>query len=295
MVAAFAPAIEHLAEISLDIKSHAHSDIAGILERYTGISLDFRGDGVAGVAGILEPEAYNYKLNIIDTLHSPRSISTVARSVARHTTDGIAHTAWSVPSGSHTILPFTPITVADLTAIYGLREMFSEIRMAHHISGGMDALYRLASAGALSEVNASITSELGYVFHTDLKAYVSMSFYADGEMATEGGGGWQYPVYLGGDLTVYQAQLAEKNRTHIFIDPMASVSRLAITNDIVSTAEYWMTIATGGELIHGVNTYSSVDYLDSTLWEHPVKTENDLYISQAVSAKQKQTYKLEVI
>ena len=167
--------------------------------------------------------------------------------------------------------------------------------MAHHISGGMDALYRLASAGALSEVNASITSELGYVFHIDLAAFVSMSFHADGEMATEGGGGWQYPVYLGGDLTVYQAQLAEKNRSHIFIDPMASVSRLAITNNIVSTAEYWMTIATGGELVHGVNTHSSVDYLDSTLWEHPVKTENDLYISQAVSAKQKQTYKLEVI
>lgn len=295
MVADFSPAIEHLIEIGLEINSHAHSDIAGIFERYTGISLDFRGDGVAGVAGILEPETHNYKLNIIDTLNSPRSIPTGARSVARHTTDGIVHTAWSVPSGSHTILPFAPITVADLTAIYGLREMFSEIRIAHDISGGMDALNQLASAGALSEVNTSLTSELGYVFHTDLAAYVSMSFYADGEMATEGGGGWQYPVYLGGDLTVYQAQLAEKNRSHIFIDPMASVSRLAITNNIVSTAEYWMTIATGGELVHGVNTHSSVDYLDSTLWEHPVKTENDLYISQAVSAKQKQTYKLEVI
>ena len=44
MVADFAPAIEHLIEISLEIKSHANSDIAGILERYTGISLDFRGD-----------------------------------------------------------------------------------------------------------------------------------------------------------------------------------------------------------------------------------------------------------
>ena len=171
--------------------------------------------------------------------------------MARHTTDGIVHTAWSVPSGSHTILPFAPITVADLTAIYGLREMFSEIRIAHDISGGMDALHQLASAGALSDMNASVISELGYVFHTDLAAFVSMSFHADGEMATEGGGGWQYPVYLGGDLTVYQAQLAEKNRSHIFIDPMASVSRLAITSNIVSTAEYWMTIATGGELIHG--------------------------------------------
>ena len=75
MVADFSPAIEHLIEIGLEINSHAHSDIAGIFERYTGISLDFRGDGVAGVAGILEPETHNYKLNIIDTLNSPRSIS----------------------------------------------------------------------------------------------------------------------------------------------------------------------------------------------------------------------------
>ncbi len=202
MVADFAPVIEHFVEINLEIKSHAHSDITGILERYTGISLDVQSNGVADVAGILEPEAHNYKLNIIDTLNSSRSIFTAARSVARHTTDGSIHTAWSVPSGSHAILPFSPITVAELTAIYGLREIFSEIRMAHHISGGMDALYQLVSAGALSEVNTSVTSELGYVFHTDLAAFVSMSFNANGEMATEGGGGWQYPVYLSGDLTV---------------------------------------------------------------------------------------------
>jgi len=295
MIADFAPAIEHFVEINLEIKSHAHSDITGILERYTGISLDVQSNGVADVAGILEAESYNYKLNIIDTLNSPRSILTAARLVARHTTDGIVHTAWPVTSGSHTILPFTQITVADLTAIYGLREMFSEIRMAHHISGGMEAQNQLSSAIALSDVNAAVTSELGYVFHTDLTAFLSMSFNVNGEMATEGGGGWNYPAYLGGDLTVYQALLAEKNRSHIFIDPLASATRNAMMHGIVSTADYWITIATGGEVIHGVNTHSSVDYLDSTLWEHPVKTDNDIYISQSVSAKQKQIYKLEVI
>ena len=144
-------------------------------------------------------------------------------------------------------------------------------------------------------MNAAVTSELGYVFHTDLTAFLSMSFYANGEMAVEGGGGWQYPAYLNGDMTVYQALLAEKNKSHIFIDPLTSATRVAMMHSIVSTADYWITIATGGEVIHGVNVYSSIDLLDRTLWEHPVKTDNDIYISQTVAANQKQIYKLEVI
>ena len=104
-------------------------------------------------------------------------------------------------------------------------------------------------------VNTSLTSELGYVFHTD-RGFASMSFAQTVKWRLIRR--WmQYLLTGRRSDSLSGTACREKQIAHLH-RPDGFCFR-CLTNNIVSTAEYWMTIATG-ENCPGEHALS-VDYL----------------------------------
>jgi hypothetical protein len=295
MTSAFAPILDYAIIIILSQQVEGHTAVAGILSRYTGISLDIQGDGKACTAGILNTEVVQNNLEISDTLTSGKSSPTAARIRTAHTATGAANIPQSISAGANVLLFFSPETAAELSALYGMKELLAGAEFSHFLSGDIEMITNVAPALATAGIDASAVSKLGHVFYVDLAALISMGVSIMSEPDTEGGGGWQYPTYDEGRLTVYQVYLAEGSSSHIFLDPLVSLTKVDISHAIHGTPDYHITAPTAAENNYGVNITSSLDFFDRTLWERPVQSDGDLFIRQAFEMRQKQTYKLEVI
>ncbi|MGI6378243.1 MAG: hypothetical protein ACOX0I_04245 [Bacilli bacterium] len=295
MISAFAPIMDYAVKINLAQQVEGHAAVAGILSRYTGISLDIRGDGKACIAGILNTDVLQNNLEITDTLTSGKSSPTAARIRAAHTATGAANNPQSISAGADALLFFSPETAAELSALHGMRELLAGEVFSHILSGDIDMITNVTPALATAGIDLSQTSKLGYVFYADLAALLSMRISSTSEPDTEGGGGWQYPTYDEGTITVYQVYLTEGDSSHIFLDPLVSLTKVDISHAIHGTPDYHITAPTAAENNYGVNITSSLNFFDRTLWERPVQSDGDLFIRQAFAAHQKQTYKLEVI
>jgi hypothetical protein len=295
MTAAFSPILDYAIIIILAQQVESHSAIAGILKRHTGISLDIRGDGNAGFAGLLETDVLQNNLEITDTLTPGKSSPTAARIRAAHTTTGAANISQSISAGVDALLFFSPETAAELSALHGMRELLAGAEFSHILSGDIDMITNVTPALVTTEIDVSQTSKLGHVLYIDLAALISMRISSTSEPDTEGGGGWQYPTYDEGTITVYQVYRTEDSSSHIFLDPLVSLTKVDISHAIHGNPDYYITAPTAAENNYGVNITSSLDFFDRTLWERPIQTDNDLYIRQALEIRQKQNYKLEVI
>ena len=295
MISAFAPIMDYAVKINLAHQVEGHAAVAGILSRYTGISLDIRGDGKACTASILQTEVLQNNLEITDTLTSGKSSPTAARIRAAHTASGAANNPQSISAGADSLLFFSPETAAELSALHGMRELLAGAEFSHILSGDIDMITNVTPALATAGIDLSQTSKLGYVFYADLAALISMGVSIVSEPDTEGGGGWQYPTYDEGRLTVYQVYLAEGDSSHIFLDPLVLLTMVDISHAIHGTSDYHITAPTAAENNYGVIITSSLNFFDRTLWERPVQSDGDLFIRQAFEMRQKQTYKLEVI
>lgn len=295
MISAFAPIMDYAVKINLAQQVEGHAAVAGILSRYTGISLDIRGDGKACTASILQTEVLQNNLEITDTLTSGKSSPTAARIRAAHTASGAANNPQSISAGADALLFFSPETAAELSALHGMRELLAGEVFSHILSGDIDMITNVTPALATAGIDASAVSKLGHVFYVDLAALISMGVSIMSEPDTEGGGGWQYPTYDEGKIAVYQVYLTEGDSSHIFLDPLVSLTKVDISHAIHGNPNYHITAPTAAENNYGVNITSSLDFFDRTLWERPIQTDNDLFIRQTLAAHRKQTYKLEVI
>ncbi|HRU99786.1 MAG TPA: hypothetical protein P5092_20475 [Ruminococcus sp.] len=295
MTSAFAPIMDYAINIILSQQVEGHTAVAGILSRYTGISLDIQGDGKACTASILQTEVLQNNLEITDTLTSGKSSPTAARIRAAHTATGAANIAQSISAGADSLLFFSPETAAELSALHGMRELLAGAEFSHFLGGDIEMLTNVIPALATAGIDLSQTSKLGHVFYVDLAALISMGVSIMSEPDTEGGWGWQYPTYDEGKITVYQVYLTVGDSSHLFLDPLVSLTKVDISHAIYGTPDYYITAPTAGEHNYGVNITSSLNFFDRTLWERPFQSDDDLYIRQALEVRQKQTYKLEVI
>lgn len=292
---AFASSIEYLLEINLAKQTHAHAAKAGILKRSTAISLDIQGSGMAGTAGILVTDGINNTLALSAPLTSHRSAVIAARSRGRLTEEGNAHSLESVSSVTNTSLDFTPSVNATLAAMRGMEELLSSVEVSHHLNGNLDKTNHLHSVFAMLGTSISHESDLGYILFTDLSAVLNIEVSGISIIETEGGAGWQYPTYEVGDLTVYQIYISEQNKEHIFLDPVNSFMSVNISHDVHGSPDFYITVPMSRENIHGVNISSTLHFLNPLLWEYPIKTGEDIYLTQALSIRNTEKNKLEVI
>lgn len=295
MVSAFAPSIEYLLKINLVKQTHAHTAKAGTLKKNTGISLDTQGNGMAGKAGILELNATNNTLMLSAPFTSHRSAIIAARSRARLTEKGIAHSIESVSSVTNTSLDFTPSVNATLAAMRGTEELLAAFAIFHSSNGNLDKTNHLHSVFAMLGISISHEGNLGYILFTDLSAFINIEVSCISIIETEGGAGWQYPTYEVGDLTVYQIYITEQNKEHVFLDPVNSFMSANMSHDVHGKPDFYITVPMSRENIHGVNISSTLHFLNPLLWEHPVKTGEDIYLTQALSIRDTEKNKLEVI
>ena len=158
----------------------------------------------------------------------------------------------------------------------------------------------LATTSDITPINTELAmtlteeSEIGYVMYADMNASNAGVLVFSADIETKGAG-WQYPVIVDTDAAIFQVWLTEQCRNHLYLDPYEAVHHAEITNTVSAGLSFVIRAGMEREVDCRVGITGQINTVRSTDWEYPVKTDNDLYIPQALYTRPAGQYKLEVL
>jgi len=177
---------------------------------------------------------------------------------------------------------------------YGLMPMEARHSFSHGTNAGLENTSDVSAQDAALEIFLIEDGDLGYVMYADMNANNDAVLYISADIETKGAG-WQYPVIVDTDAAIFQVWLTEQCRNHLYLDPYEAVHHAEITNIVSAGLSFVINAGMERKLDVHVSLLGEINTVRRTDWEYPVKTDNDLYIPQALYARPAGQFKLEVL
>ena len=165
---------------------------------------------------------------------------------------------------------------------------------SHNAEAELAITPEITALSASDSISVEDNGDLGYVMYADMNATNAGVLVLNADIETKGAG-WQYPVIVDTDAAIFQVWLTEQCRNHLYLDPYEAVHHAEITNTVSAGLSFVIRAGMEREVDCRVGITGQINTVRRTDWEYPVKTDNDLYIPQALYTRPAGQYKLEVL
>ena len=177
---------------------------------------------------------------------------------------------------------------------YGLAPVSVNNNSSHNAEAELAITPEITALSASDSISVEDNGDLGYVMYADMNATNAGVLVLNADIETKGAG-WQYPVIVDTDAAIFQVWLTEQCRNHLYLDPYEAVHHAEITNTVSAGLSFVIRAGMEREVDCRVGITGQINTVRRTDWEYPVKTDNDLYIPQALYTRPAGQYKLEVL
>ena len=176
---------------------------------------------------------------------------------------------------------------------YGLAPVNAENNSSHNTEAELMSTSDISVLLAADSFSVADNAEIGYVMYAGMNAGTSSVLILAADIETQGG--WQYPVVIGTDATIFQVWLTEQCRNHLYLDPYEAVHHAEITNTVSAGLSFVIRAGMEREVDIHMSAIGEINTVRRSDWEDPVKTDNDLYIPQVLYARPAGQYKMEIL